>query len=396
MQMTEREQLLAALEQAVSAGEPVVLATVVSAVGSVYRRIGGRMLIRGDGSSIGAISGGCLEAELIRRSRPMLRGGAPEIMSFDTRDPADAVWGSGVGCQGLVDVLVEPLLPDRIATRLPFYRQVLVPARHGVLATLIRATDDQAIPGTKVLITESSSETEDARAVEAAWEPVVSDARKELATGPSRVRMYSNPRGDWQVCFEVLEPSLRLLVLGGGPDAMPVTELARALGWRVTVVDHRPAFADPERFPAAEAVICSEPEHLAQHLALDEGMRVVAMTHSFPRDLIYLDLLLSAGVHYIGLLGPRRRTERLLSDLAGEGKHYPERVLRCIHGPVGLDIGGETPEAIALSIIAEVQAVASGRCGGPMREREAPIHPPQTDSEGPAGPVSHVPATLSG
>jgi xanthine dehydrogenase accessory factor len=368
MQLSEREQLLAGLAAAAAAGEPVVLVTVVGADGSVYRRIGARMLIRADGSVVGAISGGCLEAEVLDRAREATASGRTLLERYDTRDQDDAVWGSGIGCQGIVEVLVEPISADRVAEAAEFYAAALSPETRGVLATLVRGGG----PGARIFVTANGMRSLGAEPG-SDWEPVIDEARSLIRGAISCVRAYPQGEGEWQLSLEVVDPPVRLLVLGGGIDAVPLTTLARALGWRVRLVDHRAAFALPERFPAAEEVICSEPERLAPE-ALEGCAAAVVVTHSFPRDRIYLDRLLKADLRYIGLLGPRRRTERLLADLGAEGKGYSADALERIHGPVGLDLGAETPETIALSIVAEVQAALAGRGGGPLRNRWGPIH----------------------
>ena len=180
-----------------------------------------------------------------------------------------------------------------------------------------------------------------------------------------------------QVAFEVVTPAVRLLVCGSGPDAVPVVRFATQLGWDVSVIDHRPvAHAHPERFPDARVVECADPLRLADAVPLTPHTTAVVMSHHFGRDTDYVQALLAAGVAYVGVLGPRSRTDRVLAELAARGVAPDARAAHGarVYGPVGLDVGGDGPEAIALAVIAEVSAVASGRSGGHLRDRSAPLH----------------------
>jgi xanthine/CO dehydrogenase XdhC/CoxF family maturation factor len=179
------------------------------------------------------------------------------------------------------------------------------------------------------------------------------------------------------VAFEVVTPAVRLLVCGSGPDAVPVVRFATQLGWNVSVIDHRPvAHAHPERFPDARVIECADPVRLGDAVPLAPHTTAVVMSHHFGRDTDYVQALLAAGVAYVGVLGPRSRTDRVLAELAARGVAPDARTAHGarLYGPVGLDVGGDGPEAIALAVVAEVSAVASGRTGGHLRDRSAPLH----------------------
>jgi len=182
--------------------------------------------------------------------------------------------------------------------------------------------------------------------------------------------------GPTDVFVEVIEPPVPLLVFGSGPDAVPLVRLARELGWHVTVADERPAAASGGRFPGADATLTCAPEAVPERAGLDARTVAVLMTHNYLQDLRLLEVLLPLPVRYLGILGPKRRTERMLGDLRKQGLEPSEDWLGRLHSPAGLDIGADTPEGIALAIVAEINAVLAGRTGGPLRERDGPIYSP--------------------
>jgi xanthine/CO dehydrogenase XdhC/CoxF family maturation factor len=178
-----------------------------------------------------------------------------------------------------------------------------------------------------------------------------------------------------QLSFELVVPNVELIICGSGPDAIPVARLASSLGWAVTIVDPRPAaLIAPERFGDARVVECARSEALREVVAPTARAAAIVMSHNYERDLDYLDALARSDAAYIGVLGPRARTERLLRDLEARGRPCPESMLARLYAPIGLDVGGDGAEAIALSIIAEVSSVMHGRTGSHLRERATPIH----------------------
>ena len=295
--MHELDHIRLALTDAASRGESAVLATVVAVDGSTYRGAGARMVVRADGSTTGAVSGGCLEADIVARAAAVLAAGSPELAHYDTRSD-DGILGLGMGCQGVIDVRLEPLA-----------------------GVALRAEIDRLV-----------------------------ELRARNAT--------------------------RLLVCGAGADAIPVVRLAAATGWLVTVVDHRPSFATAERFPDAERVLRLDNSEtdgmLASMVSLNEFAAAVVMGHAATHDRARLHELLGApALRYIGVLGPRRRTKELLEGAPGVA---PGALPEHVFAPVGLDIGAETPEEIALAIVSECAAVLAGRAPRSLRERGGPIH----------------------
>ena len=381
--VSDQRAIVEELAGAAARGESVVLASVVRTVGSAYRGVGTRMLVRADDRAVGLVSGGCLEADLIERARHVRATGQPEVVTYDTLSDDELVWGLGIGCNGLVELLVEPLAPARAGAVAALLGGALDGTTPAVLATVVRsdAPGGPAI-GARLLARAGTDEP----LLDGAWgreipvDDVLADAA-QVAGGAWRgtTRDYALADGrQTQLSFEVVVPTVRLTICGSGPDAVPVARLASNLGWTVTVVDHRPtALAHAERFPDARVVECADATRLADLLSFESRSAVVVMSHHYGRDLDYLDAILAVGgAGYVGLLGPRSRTDRMLADLAARGRSRPPETFERLFGPVGLDVGGEGPEAIALAIVAEVSAVMSGRGGGHLREREGPIHAP--------------------
>ena len=351
-----------ALAGAAASGEPVVLATVVHTEGSTYRRAGARMLLRRDGTTVGAVSGGCLEADIAARVDDLLAAGRPELVTYDTRSGEDLIWGLGLGCNGRVDVLLEPVAGEALA------RASELHARCGdltapVALTTVIAVDGEAGAriGDRLMITEDGRPVALGLVLAAAAPELLADAREALAAGRSALRAY----GALVVVHEVIAPPPSLLVCGAGADAVPLARLAAGLGWRVAIVDHRPNHARADRFPGATVSLLAG-DFAENARGVDAA---VVMSHNYERDLGYVRELVAAGVPYVGVLGPRRRTERLVDDLGMDAADAAR-----LHGPVGLDIGAETSDEIAVSIIAEIQAVRTGRHGGQLRERAGAIH----------------------
>jgi len=358
-----------------SSGAPV-LATLVRLRGSGYRRPGARMLVRPDGGWAGFVSGGCLEADLAERARRVAGRGVPETVTYDTRAGEDDVWGLAMGCNGIVDVLLEPLPARDDAGHPGFLLERMRRRRPGVLVTVARS-DGAGAPALA-----SHAWIEPDGVPPSAWVGVTADAaRAALHEGAARWIHVDEPSGGtWDAFVEPILPPVRLVVVGAGPDAPPLVRAAHDLGWDVVVSDPRPAFADRDRFEPGEdvAVLACEPAEIAKRIDVDERTAVVVMTHSFPRDRAAIEALLPTGAAYVGVLGPRRRTRDLLDRCAAEDGFLPDpAALQRLHAPVGLDLGATTPEEIALSILAEVRAVLSGRTGGPLRERAGPIYGPR-------------------
>ncbi|MEJ7758167.1 MAG: XdhC family protein [Gemmatimonadaceae bacterium] len=380
--MPTHRSVVDALIYSAQLGDPVVLATVVRVTGSSYGGVGARMVVHADGSTVGLVSGGCLESDIAEHARRVHASERAEVVSYDTRNDDDAPWGLGLGCNGLIEVLLEPLSAADANSLASIIGHALDADLPTVLATVIVSTADTGAPaiGAHTLITGSTSQTTGDWGDGVVLANAASATDEALAAGRrGLVREY----GTVEVAFEVVAPSIRLLICGSGPDALPLATFASQLGWEVVVVDHREVDATrPARFPGARVVECTDALKLADTVALTGRIAAVVVSHHFSRDLDYVQALLTAGVAYVGVLGPRARTQRMLAELVARGLH-PVAADGSLFAPVGLDIGGDGPEAIALAIIAEVQAVANDRAGGHLRDRRGSLHPaPSMEPQG--------------
>jgi xanthine/CO dehydrogenase XdhC/CoxF family maturation factor len=324
----EIQAILAALERG-----PAALVTLVAVAGSSYRRPGARLLLLPDGRSIGSISGGCLEEDLRERARAVLAGGAPQLVTYDTSDENDLVWGTGLGCRGEVRVFIERL-PDPL------------PAWVGALRDNFRERRDTALA-------------------------VAFGAGAEQGT---RLAADHGDGTDTETFVEHVDPPPALLLFGAGDDAQPLAALGGLLGWEVSVFDTRPAYATAERFPGARRVIAGPADAAARHESVRPDSQAIVMSHRYRDDLAVLRVLLTTPLAYLGVLGPRHRTERLLRELAEAGVAPDAAARERLFTPVGLDLGGASPETVALSIVAELQAVRSKRRPAHLRDVARPIH----------------------
>ena len=372
--MTTHREIVRVLLEAASQSESLVLATVVRITGSSYGGVGARMICLGDGSRIGLVSGGCLESDLAEHARRVYATGNAQVVGYDTREGDEVPWGLGLGCNGLVEVLLEPLSPHQAGDVAGLIDQALASDSPSVIATVIRSHGSEI--GEPQIGSHALFDGPEIRSTGdwGAGSALIDAAQFVLPALAAGRRGAVHEIGSAEVAFEVVTPAVRLVICGTGPDAAPVARLASQLGWDAIVVDHRPLTeAHSARFPGARVVECADALQLANVLPVKQRFAAIVMSHNLARDRDYLHALLKSDVTYLGVLGPRARTERMLTELiAREGSlpHIDDRFF----SPVGMDIGGEGPDAIALSIIAQVAAVTSGRPGGHLRDRRAPLH----------------------
>lgn len=372
--MRELQAILAAIQESRESGKAAILATVVQVEGSAYRRPGARMLLTEDGWRAGAVSGGCLEGDLLERAWQLTASGEAALVSYDTTAESDIVFGAGVGCRGVVRILLERLVPGREPDPVAFLQACRERRQPGVLLTVFRRDGEVGVRvGARLLLDGDGRVAGDIEDPELAAK-AEQDARRVLRNARSEVTHYSLRAGAAAAFVEVIRPPVPLVVFGAGQDAMPMVRLARELGWHVTVVDARPAYATRERFPQTDEVVLCPPEAIRRSLRLDADTVALVMTHSFLQDQRLLEVLLPSPVRYLGILGPRSRTQRLLADLRAEGVAWSEAQSARVYAPVGLDIGADGPEEIALAVLAEIQAALTGRSGGPLRQRAGTIH----------------------
>ncbi len=343
-----------------ASSRPLALATVIKIEGSSYRRPGAKLLIEDGGATLGGVSGGCLEADVREVGLAALKDGHCRLRHYETGADDDTAWGFGLGCDGTVEIFVQPLTGDsrRMLSRV---RELLDGDRLFAVSTVLSGD----VAGRVVLVDPQGvgdGSTGDTRLDR----EVAARSKESLAAGGGGGQSTQWGDDSARVFTEVYEPPPRLVIFGAGDDAMPLTEFATRVGFRVTLVDHRPAYIQPERFPQATHLVTRRPEEGVHGIPFGPETYAVVMTHSLAHDLEWVGHLLRTEVLYVGLLGPRTRTDKILANVGGEGM---DRVF----GPVGLDIGADGPEQIALCIVAELLAVRSAREPGHLREQEEAI-----------------------
>ena len=338
--MSEIDAVLEAAARLRETGEPLALATVVTVRGSSYRRPGARLLVPHGSPPVGLISGGCLEEEAARLARRAIADEVPLLVTIDHSHEGDELWGSGLGCRGVIELLAEP--PSLAAETL----EALAVARADGRATY--------------LLTGLDGERRRLSATEAG----------ALGERAARAVAHGRPALIGESVLDPILPPLHLVVCGAGPDAAPLVAGGVRQGWRVDVVDPRRSWLRAERFPGAR-LLDAEPSAAADATGAGEWTAVVVMSHDYLRDAAFLGGFFGRGVTYLGVLGPRDRTERLLAELSSPPS---EAELAVLHAPAGLDLGADGSEQVATSIVAEILAVLHGRSGGHLRDRPGPIH----------------------
>lgn len=376
--MTDLRAILAAAPALRAAGCPALLATVVRTRGSTYRKAGARMLLGRDGSRLGTVSGGCVEADLIETAweRVDAAGGRPIVVEYDTERDGDIVWGHGSGCAGTVEILLETLPveepPAEGGDLLAFLDESLRARRSAVVATVVRTNggggpefpvrvgDRLLLRGGEMVVASDA----DLR------QTLLGPGEETLRAGKSRWTQAAG--GALEVFCEYVPPPPALVVFGTGQDALPVVRLARELGWHVTVAGRRGTLGAGKALAAAADAFVPEAEGVR---GVDGETLALVMTHQYLTDLGLLAALLPREPRYLGLLGPSARRDKLLHDLARDTGFRPtsEQLAR-FHAPAGLDVGAEGPGEIALAIVAEMRAVLAGRPGGALRDRSPERH----------------------
>lgn len=317
---------------------PAALATIVSISGSTYRRPGAKLLIEADGKMLGNVSGGCLEEDVREAALQVIGGGVPRSVRYKTSDDEGQVWGLGLGCNGEVEIFIQPAPPLELV--------------HEVRSRL--EGDEPFAVATRLSDGEGMGEA-----------MVVSRDRAGGRFAEQDSGVDTEGGATWFT--DVLRPPPHLVVCGAGDDALFLVRLASDTGFRVTVCDHRSAYATAERFPGAYRIVVGRPEDGLDDVRATSDTYAVVKTHSLQHDRAWIERFLGTPVPYIGLLGPRARRDDILHGV-------PEGERHRVYGPVGLDLGSEGPEQIALSIVAEVLAVRMGRKGKSLRRRTEPMH----------------------
>jgi len=360
---------LEAIERVSARGQRMALATIVAVRGSTYRRPGARLLVPEQGAPVGNLSGGCLEGDVADVARLVMDEGAARLAGWDLTADDDDVWGLGLGCNGAIEVFIEPA--ERAVAVTHALREALEQETSICVVTSLESDISGVDPGARIVVRTDGSVEGHLGDADVDAEATVA-AKELLAAGRSEIRTFA---GSVRSFVEVLEPPLRLVLCGAGHDAVPLVRAAAAIGWHAVVVDDRPAFLDEDRYPHAHTFVrVGEPSQVDTAAPLDQRTFAVVMSHNYLRDRDYLRGLLRTDVGYIGMLGPAARTQRVLMELAEAGVEVSEEQRARIHAPAGLDLGAEGPDEIAQAIVAEIIAVRHGRGGGFLKERPSPIH----------------------
>jgi len=353
-------------------GKKTALATVVHLEGSSYRRPGARMLIEEDGHLTGAISGGCLEGDALRKALHVIAENRAMLVTYDTMDDDDAKFGVGLGCNGIIQVLIEPINYEVEHNPMVLLQALLEKRDPAVLLTLFDLSDRKAKQhGTCLLY---KNEENRFGQIPVDRDKIEKDIKLVLHQKSSVFKEYPHDESTYTAFIEYIDLPVSLMVIGAGNDVLPLVEMAKILGWDPHIVDGRANYATTDRFASACSVLVSKPEKVLEQIQVDAKTVFVLLTHNYNYDLAMLRALLFVDTPYIGSLGPRKKLDRMMDELREEGLDIQEDKLSKIYGPVGLNLGAETPEEIALSIIAEIQAVLKGANGGSLRQSSEFIH----------------------
>lgn len=386
--MKELQDIVQAYEEVKQNAQPAALATLVKVEGSTYRRAGARMLITGEHQWVGALSGGCLESDICDRAQTVIQSNTPQLAVYDTTSDDDIIWGLGLGCQGVAHILIEPIHPAARLNPIEAIAEGLEKRSSVGIATLIAKQNESPLPLGTILLLQTDQTVSHCVGDRGLQQQILSDLRVAIAERKSITRTYASGNSahtedDIEVALQVISPPIALTILGAGHDALPVVAIAKQLGWHVTVVDPQSRPSTAARFSLADVVHLHSPAAFKEALdnqavALTARSVVVVMTHNYHHDLDFLQILSERSVSYIGILGPKSRTSRLYSGLQDKDSDIDQKSLgnlkEQLYSPIGLDIGAETPEEIALSILSEIQAAIAHRKGGSLKHRATPIH----------------------
>lgn len=366
--MKEVSEIIKSYQVAKEGGLKCALATVVKVEGSSYRQPGARMLVTEEGQLTGAISGGCLEGDALRKALLAIDQQQNKLITYDTSSEDDVEFGVQLGCNGIVHILFEYIDDGHANNPIRLLEKLQEKRREAVIVTLYSLKRNQEQIGTSLFIREDEAVCNNSVALH-----LLPDAKKMLQGKASVIKKVINGEEDYEALIEYIAPPVQLVIAGAGNDVQPLVKAASLMGWQIIVGDGRATHALPQRFPDAK-VLQVKPHELMSHVAIDTVTFFVLMTHNYKYDISLLKLLLETDVPYIGILGPKTKLNRMLNDLKGEDITITDNQIKRIYGPVGLDIGAETSEEIAVSVVAEIKAVMSGKKGISLKYKEEKIH----------------------
>lgn len=370
--MKEIKSILSRYRELSSTHKKCALATVVHLEGSSYRRPGARMLIEEDGLLTGAISGGCLEGDALRKALYVIAQNKAMLVTYDTMDDDDAKFGVGLGCNGIIQVLIEPIDPGKALNPIHLLKEVAAKRTESILITAFNLQDRKAHqPGTCLLFRKGHEIMGDQNPLP---KSLMDDIQYALLNKNSSFREYPITTGRITAFIEYIDLPVSLMIIGGGNDAFPLLEIANVLGWEPHIIDGRANYATQERFASACSIVVAKPEKVLEQINIDHRTAFVLMTHNYNYDLAMLRALLDIDIPYIGSLGPRKKLDRMINELKDKGMTISDAQMNKVFGPTGLDLGAETPEEIALSIAAEIQSVMAKSIPISLRDAGEFIH----------------------
>lgn len=368
--MKELQSIITAYEKSKSQNQKIALATVVKVDGSAYRRPGARMLVTEDGQLTGAISGGCLEGDALRKAQAVIFQQKSMLVTYDTTDEDDQKFGIGLGCNGIIQVLIEPIDSEDSGNPVELLKIALENRIPSVLITVFSLKHSRGEQvGTKVLWKKQQAIGHAESLDSTIWDSI----QAELSTldfTNNTIKSYPE-LDELSVFYESIKPAIRVLLFGAGNDTIPVAKMADLLGWELILIDGRKTHATEQRFPTARKIVISPAHEAVAQLESDSTTVALLMTHNFEYEAVVLEHLLPLQLRYVGILGPRKKGLKLMERLELKGIQVPTSN---IYSPMGLDIGAEGSEEIALSALSEIKGVLSKKQPIFLREKEGPIH----------------------
>jgi len=369
--MKEFQAIIKAYDHYKTLEKKIALATVVHVDGSAYRRPGARMLVSEDGELTGAISGGCLEGDALRKSQSVIFQQKSMLVTYDTTDEDDQKFGIGLGCNGIIHVLIEPIDYEDSMNSINLLKSALSDRNVGTLITLFSIKNSKSEQIGTVFLSKNGQLIGYPQKVDSDFVKVILEEASSELQSRSEIVGYSE-FDDIQVFYEKVIPETRLLLFGAGNDTIPLVQIADILGFEVILLDGRSNHATKSRFPKAKEIVVGPADEVVQKLEIDSQTVALLMTHNFEYECVVLEQLIAHPLPYIGILGPKKKSEKMIERLANKGILIVEQDV--IYSPMGLDIGAEGSEEIALSVLSEIKAVLAKKQGTFLRTKTGPIH----------------------
>lgn len=365
--MTETGRIISSYIQAKAKGIKTALATVVEVEGSSYRQPGARMLVTEDGTLTGAISGGCLEGDALRKALLAISQKQNKLITYDTSDENNLEFSVQLGCNGIVHILFEYIDAENPNNPMELLQKLEESRIEAVILTLFSLERNSKQIGTVFLYT-AENDTDNNHF------GLLEELKKAAFNKSSKITTVQIENIKQKALLHYIAPSVSLVIAGAGNDVQSLVNMADLLGWESTVGEGRITHATQKRFPEAKKVMVAKPEEFVKNVTIDERTFFVLMSHNYKYDLEVLELVLKTSCSYIGVLGPKTKLNRMFNDLKEKGFILTDEQIKRIYGPVGLDIGAETSEEIALSVVSEIKAVMEAKNGKSLRYKEDKIH----------------------